>query len=103
MQRPVKSPVFFLPGNRPMPTNKILQYLKIHGEKLDTEIAAAVDISLAQTRLHLTELAAKREIMVCDSIRFENGKKIEGIRCRLSGFIPKAKPGAKSKVQLKLS
>jgi hypothetical protein len=32
-----------------------------------------------------------------------NGKKIEGTNYRIAGFIPKAKPGAKSKVQLKLS
>jgi len=86
-----------------MPTTQILQYLKTHGEKLDTEIADAAGIPLTKTRLYLAELAAKREIMVCDSIRFEKGKEIRGISCRLSGFIPKAKPGAKSKVQLKLS
>lgn len=86
-----------------MPTTQILQYLKTHGECLDTKIAEATGITLSQARIHLAELAAKREIMVCDSIRFEKGKEIKGISCRLSGYIPKAKPGAKSKVQLKLS
>jgi len=86
-----------------MPTNQILQYLKAHGECLDTKIAQATGISLATTRLHLAELAAKHEIMVCESIRFENGKEVRGLSCRLTGFTPKAKPGAKSKVQLKLS
>lgn len=86
-----------------MPTTQILQYLKTHGEKLDTEIADAVGIPLARTRVYLAELAAKCEIMVCDSIRFEKGKEIKRISCRLSGGTPKAKPGAKSKVQLKLS
>lgn len=77
--------------------NEILQYLKKHGEKLDAEIAAAAGLSLSKTRLHLAELAAKGEVMVCDSIRFENGKKIVGIRCRVSGYIPPASPGRKSK------
>lgn len=86
-----------------MPTIQILQFLKTHGEKLDTEIAYATGMPLAKTRLYLADLAAKREIMVCDSIRFEKGREIKGISCRLSGFTPKAKPGAKSKVQLKLS
>jgi hypothetical protein len=80
----------------------ILQYLKTHGERLDTEIAEAVGLSLANARTQLAELAAKREIMVCHSIRYENGKEIEGIKCRLAGFIPPAAPGRKPKSQIKL-
>ena len=83
--------------------NEILQYLKIHGERLDAEIAQAVGLSLVNVRKQLAELAAKGEIMSYQSTRYENGKKIEGIRCRLAGFIPPAAPGRKSKVQLKLS
>ncbi|MFA6013962.1 MAG: ArsR family transcriptional regulator [Gallionellaceae bacterium] len=83
--------------------HEILQYLKTSGEKLDTEIAEAMGIPLAKTRLYLAELTAKREVMFCHAIRFVDGKKIEGESYRLAGFIPKAKPGAKSKVQLKLS
>ena len=82
---------------------EILQYLKAHGERLDTDIAEATGISLAKVRVHLSELAAKGEIMVCHSTKFEKGKKIEGISCRLAGFIPPAAPGRKSKSQLKLS
>lgn len=83
--------------------NEILQYLKTHGERLDAEIAEAIGMSLAKVRIQLSELAAKGEIMSYQSTRFENGKKIEGIRCRVAGFIPPAAPGRKSKVQLKLS
>ena len=82
---------------------EILQYLKTTGEKVDTEIAEAVGMSLEKTRLYLSELSAKGEVMFCRSIRFVDGEKIEGMSYRLAGFIPKAKPGAKSKVQLKLS
>lgn len=82
---------------------EILQYLKKHGDRLDKEIAAGTGISLANVRLHLTELSAKGEIMVCRSIRFEKGKEVEGIRCRLAGYIPPAAPGRKPKSQLKLS
>jgi DNA-binding IclR family transcriptional regulator len=82
---------------------EILQYLKQHGERLDTDIAVATGISLADVHLHLSELAAKGEIMACHSIRFDKGKKIEGISCRLAGYIPPATPGRKSKSQLKLS
>lgn len=82
---------------------EILQHLKKHGEQLDTEIAAAMGISLAKVRAQLAELAEQREIMVYYSIKFEKGKKIEGIRCRLAGYIPPAAPGRKPKSQLKLS
>lgn len=81
----------------------ILEYLSKHGESHDTRIAEATGNTLASTRIKLAELAAQNEIMVCHSTRFEKGKKIEGINCRITGFIPKAKPGAKSKAQLKLS
>ncbi|MFZ2162914.1 MAG: ArsR family transcriptional regulator [Sideroxyarcus sp.] len=83
--------------------NAILKYLKAHGEQLDTEIAAAVGVSVANVRQQLADLAAKGEVMACHSIRYEKGKKIEGIKCRLAGYIPPAAPGRKSKSQLKLS
>lgn len=83
--------------------HEILQYLKIHGERIDIEIAAAVGISLAKVRLHLAELSAKGDVMSCHTIKFVDGKKIEGMSYRLAGFVLKAKPGAKSKVQLKLT
>jgi len=78
---------------------EILEYLKKYGDRLDKEIAVAIGISLANVRLHLSELAANGEIMTCSSIRFEKGKKIEGIRCRLAGYIPPAAPGRKPKAQ----
>ena len=40
---------------------EILQYLKAHGERLDTDIAVATGIPLANVLLYLSELAAKRE------------------------------------------
>jgi DeoR/GlpR family transcriptional regulator of sugar metabolism len=55
---------------------EILQYLKTQGERLDTDIAKATGISLANVRLQLSELASKGEIMSCHSIRFEKGKRI---------------------------
>ena len=39
--------------------NEIIQYLKAHGEKLDTEIAAATGLLIEAIRIQLTELAAK--------------------------------------------
>ena len=96
-------------GHRLKPSGKrnilkaILQYLKTHGERMDSEIAEATGLPLAKARAQLAELAARREIMVCHSTRYENGKPIESMKCRLAGYIPPAAPGRKSKSQLKLS
>ena len=81
----------------------ILQYLKLNGELFDTEIAKATGLSLSNVRLQLSELAAKREVMVCHSIRVVQGNKVEGVLSRIAGYIPPASPGRKSKAQLKLS
>ncbi len=75
----------------------ILQYLKLNGERLDSEIATATGISLAKVRLSVSELSAKGDVIVCRSIRFKEGKPIEAILCRVSGYIPPAAPGRKSK------
>jgi hypothetical protein len=84
--------------------NPILQYLKTHGESSDVDIAKAVGFTLANARIELSELTAKGDIMSYQSTKFEGGKKFEGMRCRVAGYIPPAAPGRKStKVQLKLS
>jgi DeoR/GlpR family transcriptional regulator of sugar metabolism len=77
--------------------NEILEYLKKNGEKLDAEIAEANKLSLSTTRQYLAELAAKGKVMTYRSTRFVEGQKIEGIRCRLTGFNPHATPSQKQK------
>lgn len=79
--------------------NEILQYLKKNGEQLDTEIAVATGISLANVRRHLSELTSKNEVVACHTIRFVKGKKVEGMTCRVAGYTPPAAPGRKSKAQ----
>ena len=75
----------------------ILDYLKTTGEQLESEIAAATGLSLANVRLGVTDLKARGEIMVCRSIRYKDGKEIDGLLCRISGYVPPAAPGRKSK------
>ena len=77
--------------------NEILQFLKKHGEGLDAEIASGAGLSLSKTRLYLAELTAKGEVMTYHSIRFVEGQKIEGIRCRIIGVTPKKAPRRKSR------
>ena len=76
---------------------KIHQYLKSRGEQLDAEIAAATRIPLADVRLYLSELSKRGDVIVCHSIRYIEGKKSEGMLCRVSGFTPAASPGRKPK------
>lgn len=77
----------------------IQEYLKKNGEQLDTEIAAATRVSLATVRLHLSELAARYEVVACRTTRFSKGKKVEGTIYRIAGYTPPAAPGRKSKAQ----
>jgi hypothetical protein len=73
----------------------ILQYLKKHGQQLDSEIAAATGIPLSQVRISLMDLSARGEISRCSTTRYDDGKPIEGTLCRVAGFIPPATPGRK--------
>ena len=75
----------------------ILHYLKLNGEQLDSEIAAATGISLAKVRVSVSELSAKGEGVLCRPIRFRDGKPIDGLLCRMSGYTPPAGPGRKAK------
>lgn len=76
--------------------NYIRQYLKIHGERFDIEMAKDAGVSLTKVQLCLAALIAKGEVISCQSTRFVNGNKIEGVRCRLAGYIQPATPGRKS-------
>ena len=74
-----------------------LQCLKKHGQRLDFEIATEMRVPLATVRQHLTDLAERREAIVCKTIQFENGRQFEAWQGRLSGFVPPAAPGRKAK------
>lgn len=78
---------------------EILDYLKDRGERLDSEIAAATGLSLAKVRERVKDLHARGAVMVCRSIRYKDGKEIEGVLCRVAGYIPPAAPGRKAKPQ----
>lgn len=78
-----------------MHTATILQCLKKHGQLLDSEIASETGIPLAKVRFSLTDLSERGEISRCNVTRYEKGKPIEGILCRIAGYIPKPAPGRK--------
>ena len=67
---------------------EILQYLKMHGERFDTDIAVATGIPLTNVYLHLSHLIARGEVMAYRSIRLEKNKKIDWISCQIAGYVP---------------
>lgn len=76
-------------------TAPILQYLKKHGQQLDLEIAVAMGIPLPKVRHSLSALSARGEISSCSVTRFNDGKPIQGMLCRIAGSIPPSAPGRK--------
>ena len=78
-----------------MHATSILQYLKKNGQQLDLEIASATGIPLPKVRLSLSDLSARGEISRCTVTRFNDGKAIEGMLCRIAGTIPPKTPGRK--------
>jgi hypothetical protein len=78
-----------------MQSTIILQYMKKHGQKLDREIAKDTGIALPQVRLAITNLQSTKAVFSCNVINFDNGVAVEGILCRISGYIPPAAPGRK--------
>ncbi len=74
---------------------EILKYLRAHGQRLDSEIAAGTGIPLAKVRRALCDLSSRGEISKCSVTRFSDGEKVEGLLCRIAGYIPPKAPGRK--------
>lgn len=83
-----------------MYTAPVMQYLKKHGQKLDREIAKDIGISLPQVRATISALELTKAVSSCNVINFEDGVAVEGLLCRISGYIPPAAPGRKATPQL---
>jgi len=79
-----------------MQTDQVLSHLKKHGQLLDLEIASATGIALVQVRKSLADLTTRGEISQCSVTHFNGGKRVEGIQCRISGYVPPAAPGRKA-------
>ena len=78
--------------------NDILSCLKQYGQRLDSELARETGVPIAKVRLRLAELAATGAIITCSLTRFEHGKQIDGLVCRMSGWVPPPAPGRKAKL-----
>ncbi len=56
-------------------------------------------LPLATVRRGLAELSATGAVVMCSLTRYEDGKTIEALQCRLSGYVPKPAPGRKAQAQ----
>ena len=83
------------PGVRSV--TEVLQCLKKYGQRLDSEIAKETGVPLAIVRQELAGLAATGAVITCNLTRFEKGKRVEALQCRVSGYIPPLAPGRKAK------
>jgi hypothetical protein len=77
----------------------LFTFLKANGETLDADIALALKIPLAQLKRQVAELSASGDVICCNVTRFIEGKKIEGISCRLSCDLPAPARGRKPGVK----
>ena len=77
----------------------VLENLKKHGQRLDSEISKETGLSLAQVRTSISELEITKAISTCSITSYEDGVAVEGLLCRFSGYIPPAAPGRKASPQ----
>ena len=85
----------------------ILQFLRNNGEQLDAEIAKALHMSKTAVLSQISQLSSAGEVICCQVTRYFDGKKIEGVSCRLAAYIPPRatgpKPGAKRGVSSEIN
>ena len=75
----------------------VLSCLKQYGQRLDSEIAAEVNMSLADVRKRFAKLSESGEVLACKLTRFDNGTPVDALLYRASGYFPPAAPGRKPK------
>jgi len=73
----------------------ILGFLRANAEQLDVDMAEALHIPLDELREEIARLAAAGDVICCRVTRFIEGRKIEGISCRLSCDLPTPARGRK--------
>ena len=76
---------------------ELLHCLKKHGQRLDWEIAQETGVSIVDVHRNFAALSATGEVIACKLTRFENGKPIDALMYRASGYFPPAAPGRKPK------
>jgi hypothetical protein len=74
---------------------EVLDCLKKYGQRLDLEIAKETGVPLEAVRRRLAALAATGTVITCSLTRFEKGRRVDALQCRVSGYVPPRAPGPK--------
>jgi predicted ArsR family transcriptional regulator len=53
----------------------ITDYLQANGEKMEAEIAKALQLTMTQVHDHLQQLSIKGEVICCKVTKFQDGKR----------------------------
>ena len=80
-------------------TETIVAYLRANAEQLDVDMAEALNIPIVELREQIAQLAASGDVICRRVTRFIDGRKIEGISCRLSCDPPTPARGRKPGVK----
>ena len=75
----------------------VLECLKKHGQRLDSEIAEETGVALATVHERLDVLARSGAVIACKLTRFENGIAVDALLYRASGYFPPLAPGRRPK------
>jgi len=78
-----------------MLADQILHHLKLKGQMLDSEIAIATGVSIKRIRPVMADLATRGIILSCSVTRYADGKPIQALQHRVSGYLPPPTPGRK--------
>jgi hypothetical protein len=78
-----------------MLADQILHQLKLNGQMLDTEIATATGVSIKQIRSAMADMATRGVVMGCSVTRYVEGKPLQALQYRISGYLPPSAPGRK--------
>jgi DNA-binding IclR family transcriptional regulator len=74
---------------------EVLECLQKYGQRLDVEIAKETGLPLATVRTHLVSLAASGAVVTCNLSRFDKGRRMDALQCRVAGYVPPRAPGRK--------
>src|SRR5690348_14037629 len=81
----------------PVPVKDLTSCLRAHGQRLDFEIAQETGVAVRDVRQHFAALLVSGEVIACKVTRFDQGKPLDAIMYRASGYFPPAAPGRKPK------
>jgi len=72
---------------------EVLECLQKYGQRLDVEIAKETGLPLATVRTHLVSLVASGAVVTCNLSRFDKGRRLDALQCRVAGYVPPRAPG----------